>query len=99
MGFLDSDIESYRDKLNHLESARAEILNLGLEPGFPAISKTAKKIVLLKNQVEVQLKKDKEGLVKAVTRIVAYDSLGKGEFYELTDLAPFTDASRILYLK
>lgn len=99
MGFLESDIQSYEYKAEQLRLAKAEIDNIGLRPGFPAISRAKKAVVLLKNQVEVAIKKDKEGIDRPVTKIVGYCSGGKAEWYDINDLVVYSDASRILYLK
>lgn len=99
MKFLDSDIALYQQKLDQLKQAQAEIEALGLVPGLPAINRSKKAIVLLKNQVEVSSRKNKEtGVTVSVTKIVGFDETGQGNWIEITDLIAYSDASRILYL-
>lgn len=100
MGFLNSDIEVYSEKIKQLEYAKAQIDSLGLEPGIPAICRITKKVLLLKNQVEVVLKKNKDTNETSIfARIVGFDGQGKAEWYDAVNLVPYTEASRILYLK
>ena len=72
----------------------------GLSPEMPAICISLKKAIMLTNQIDVKKVKTKEGIEQEQIKIAGYmgDRDG-GRWYPIEDLAPFTDASRILYLK
>ncbi len=100
MKFYQNEIESYEQKVNLMKHVQTQLDTLGLAPDMPAISISMKKAIMLTSQVEAKFKKLPDGIEKLEIKVAGYagDRDG-GKWYPIEDLAPFTDAARILYLK
>lgn len=102
MKFYETDITNYQDKINLMKQVQEQLDLAGLSPDMPAISISMKKALMLTNQLDVKKAKDKiTGVEKLEIKIAGYTAErgDGGRWYPVEDLAPFTDASRVLYLK
>lgn len=100
MKFYQTEINTYEEKVALMRRVQDQLDVAGLAPEMPAICISLKKAIMLTNQLDVKKVKDKDGVEREQVKIAGYmgDRDG-GRWYPVEDLAPFTDASRILYLK
>lgn len=100
MKFYQSDIENLQAKIDLMNRVQKMLDEQGLAPEMPAISISLKKAIMLSNQIDAKYKKFPDGLEKLEVKVAGYSGdRDGGKWYPMEDLAPFTDASRILYLK
>lgn len=98
MKYYEDEIKNCEDRIKVFKTAQALIDERGLLEKHPAICISTKQIILLGHQIDSKYVKNKEGIETLEIKIAGYVEKSSGHWYNINDLVPYTDASRVLYL-